>query len=94
MKLFIATAIAALATGASAQSNCGPRESVVALLADSHRESPRAAGTVNGNIMMEVWASEGGSWTIFITGPDGISCMVAAGHDFSTAIVPPSGEPM
>lgn len=95
MKLTL-TLIAALtiASPAPAQSYCGPRDDVIEMLADKHDESPRAAGIVAGTTMMEVWAAPGGSWTIFLTGPEGVACMVAAGEDFSLALVTPDGEPM
>lgn len=94
MKLAIALIAALAATPALSQTACAPRDDVVDLLAERHDESPRAAGLVNGGVLLEVWAADNGSWTIFLTDPHGISCMVAAGEDFSMSPAAPDGDPI
>ena len=40
-------------------------------------------GVAGGNRVMEVFASnESGSWTITVTHPNGVTCLVAAGQGF------------
>ena len=78
--LFIATT-----TQASAQSarNCGPRDAVVQQLAESYGETRQSVGIGSNNAMVEVFAStDTGSWTIIVTMPAGVSCLVASGQSF------------
>lgn len=60
------------------------REEVVAQLGGAYKEAPVAGGiAANGNIL-EVFASpDGGSWTIIVTRPDGMSNVVAEGEGWS-----------
>src|SRR6056297_3260089 len=75
-----------LATQAAAQSGqCAPRETVVQRLAEAYGETPQSMGLGANNAVVEVFASTiSGSWTITVTGPGGITCLIAAGHAFET----------
>jgi hypothetical protein len=73
------------ATDASAQSsrNCGPRIAVVERLAEGYGETRQSVGLGANNAVVEVFASEEtGSWTITITRPGGLTCLVASGQAF------------
>ena len=53
-------------------------------------EMPVARGiTTNGKAVIEVLASESGSWTLIVTGPQGRTCLVASGEAWE-GITPPS----
>lgn len=87
-KLFVGTCLvcAMSATLASANANCAARETVVAKLENSYSET-LVAGGLQGNkhvqTMVEVWASEKtGTFTMILTSPEGVSCVVAAGTNF------------
>jgi hypothetical protein len=75
-----------LAAGqAFAQSNCAARSQVVERLASHYGESRRSIGLGADNRVMEVFAStETGTWTIVVTHPNGLSCLVASGRAFET----------
>jgi hypothetical protein len=61
--------------------NCAEREQVVSRLAERYGETLQSMGLRGDNGVMEIYASEEtGTWTILITGPDGMACMVAAGE--------------
>ncbi|KPP84162.1 MAG: hypothetical protein HLUCCA08_01490 [Rhodobacteraceae bacterium HLUCCA08] len=83
---FLSLAAAALALAAPAQANprnCAPHEAVVAHLADGFGESRQSIGLASNNMVVEVFASpETGTWTITMTAPGGLTCMVAAGEAF------------
>lgn len=68
-----------LALPASAQSVCGERSKFLEHLGSNYREGPVAMGLVSDGNVLEVLASDGGSWTIIVTRPDGKSCVVATG---------------
>lgn len=66
--------------------SCAMRDIVVARLQSNYSESLTAGG-LQGNqtmtTMLEVWASqENGTFTVIITNPQGVSCIVAAGTDW------------
>ncbi|WP_300036016.1 hypothetical protein [uncultured Roseobacter sp.] len=72
-------------TEASAQNtrNCGPREAVVDRLADGYGETRQSMGLGANNAVVEVFASdETGTWTITVTTPNGMTCLVASGQSF------------
>ena len=77
----------AFALPAAAQQQCAPREAVVAHLNDNFSETRQAIGVARGNRVMEVFASdESGSWTITVTHPNGVTCLVAAGQGFELLV--------
>ncbi len=68
---------------------CARRETLVAQLADRWGETAQAIG-LNGDALLELFASrETGTWTLALTGADGISCIIAAGTAFQTALPAP-----
>jgi hypothetical protein len=63
--------------------NCGPREHVLAALADRYGESRQSIGLGANNQVVEVFASlETGTWTITVTLPNGMTCLVASGQAY------------
>lgn len=80
-----ALAIFALPATASAQPQCAQRDQVVARLAQKYGEVRQSIGLAPNNGVFEVYASKDtGSWTILVTGTNGMSCMVASGQAFET----------
>lgn len=66
---------------AAAQAVCAPRESVVAQLQEKYGEVRRGAGLQDGAAVIELWSSpRTGSWTIIMSRPSGVSCVMAAGE--------------
>ncbi|MEL6167309.1 MAG: hypothetical protein AAFR35_01370 [Pseudomonadota bacterium] len=75
--------MAAEAAFAQAPRNCGDREIVVERLASTYGETRRSIGLGANNQVVEVFASsETGTWTITVTTPAGITCLVASGQAF------------
>ena len=71
----------AFSTPASAQPQCDQRENVLQLLSKKYKESPVAVGVTNNGGLVEVLSTnEGGTWSIIVTTPNGLSCLVAAGE--------------
>ncbi len=80
--LLIAAAALAAAPSAGAAPRCGDRDAIVEQLADRYGESQRAFGLTGGRGLIEVFASDGGSWTILLTSAGGRSCLMAAGEAY------------
>ena len=83
----------ALAASPVAAAQCGTREDVVAQLSAKYGEYPRSMGlSADNSAIVDVFASDGGSWTITVTTADGRTCLIAAGTAF-VAIEYPAGVP-
>ena len=95
MKILIATALAALIAMPAWASNCAIRTDVVETLAGRYGEVRQGAGLTNGGGMLEVFASEEtGTWTILVSHPNGITCIVASGRAFDWVNeTPVTGDP-
>ncbi|MEQ8196007.1 MAG: hypothetical protein RIB59_16120 [Rhodospirillales bacterium] len=68
-------------TGA-AQTACENRDKIAKTLKKDYAEMPVSAGLDNAGRMIEVFASDKGSWTILMTMPSGVSCLLATGKDW------------
>jgi len=82
-KMTMGLGIMALAAQQVHARTCAPREDVVKRLAETYGETRRGIGISRQGAVMEVYASDQTrSWTITITLPDGITCLVASGQGF------------
>lgn len=63
--------------------NCAPRDVVLTRLAEGYGETRQSVGLGANNAVIEVFASDNtGSWTITVTTPNGLTCLVASGQAF------------
>ncbi|MBC8159109.1 MAG: hypothetical protein H8E94_07245 [Alphaproteobacteria bacterium] len=61
---------------------CGERGSIASKLDDGYSEKPIAMGlSANGSIV-EVFAAASGTFTIILTQPDGVSCILMTGENW------------
>jgi hypothetical protein len=75
--------------------NCAQREAVIGRLADGYGETRQSVGLGSSNAVVEIYASpETGSWTITVTMPGGLTCLVASGQSFEavTDALPTKGK--
>jgi len=70
-------------------SSCDDRPQVLSLLTQTFSEAPFAVGKVDGDVVLEIFASEGGTWTIVTTGTDGVSCIISFGEAFEDILSAP-----
>ena len=65
---------------------CDQRDDVLELLARKYQEVPVAAGVTNGGggLVEVLTDARGDTWTIIVTTPQGLSCLVAAGEGWRT----------
>ena len=75
--------------------NCAQRDAVVERLKSVYSEALTAGGLQGrqaNTTMTEVWTSESsGTFTVIVTNPQGVSCVVAAGTDWFQTI--PENQP-
>lgn len=90
MKLFVFALVAAsfaagLATPAAGEENvCGKRDEIVSRLENGYQEFNSAMGMSTNGGLVELFTSKNGTWTLMLTQPDGISCLIAAGENWES----------
>jgi hypothetical protein len=93
MTLTVATSAAILMAGqADAQAVCGSHDQIVAQLGEVYKETQQSLGLAANGSVIEVFASEAGTWTILITDTAGQTCMAAAGEAWQTMASAEPGE--
>ena len=60
---------------------CGERGALVTLLKKQFGEEQEDISLQSDQTLVELFASERGSWSILLSAPNGTSCIVAAGKD-------------
>ncbi|MBI1170538.1 hypothetical protein GC209_03980 [bacterium] len=77
--------IPALARATPAQ--CAAHDAIAAQLAKDFGEEARSIGLGQDDTVMELYASaRTGTWTLTVTLPSGLSCLVASGGNFETVV--------
>lgn len=82
-KLGVFVVMLTLSPAANAAGTCGPRSDVQRQLDGRYREVQVGVGVATSGDLIEVFTSDNGTtWTIVVTAPSGISCIVATGVDW------------
>jgi hypothetical protein len=94
----IAAALLAATPTAEAETRqaCAKRDQVVRKLAEKFGETLRSIGLHQSDGVVEVYSSEEtGTWTILMTRPDGMTCLLASGQLWEQDAAPlqKAGEP-
>lgn len=66
--------------------NCAERSQVIELLTRQYEEKQAAVGQINPQAVMELYAADGGSWTLIVTDVSGRSCVIFAGKSWEQVI--------
>jgi hypothetical protein len=82
--LGLAMAFTSPAPRADAQTTyCAPHGIIVERLGQGYGETRQSIGLGSDNVVLETFASrETGTWTITITTPGGLTCLLASGQAF------------
>ena len=71
------------------ESLCLDREKLAQTLDGRYSEKPIAAGLDSAGKLLEIFASgDGTSWTMTVTSPEGVSCVIATGEQWLSGIKP------
>lgn len=86
-KIFLVLPLLFVSCGAPSHAqtnpNCAPRDAVIDRLADAYGETRQGIGLGANNAVVEVFASDDtGTWTITVTTPNGLTCLVASGQSW------------
>ena len=80
---FVALVFAAEMASAQQRNMCAARDIVIERLSGNYGETRRSMGLAANNGIVEIHASEeNGTWTITVTHPNGMTCLVAAGNSY------------
>ncbi len=83
-----AVAFAAASVGlpqSAKAAECGTHDKVIAFLGKKYKEQVAAMGLVSNKGFMQLFVADTGTWTVLLTTPEGISCIVAAGDSYEKA---------
>ncbi len=80
------------AAAQGAPSACAKRDALLSQLANRYGEVPVAIGVANGRLVELLTAKDGITWTIILTNPQGVSCLIASGDGWRP-ITPVSTDP-
>jgi hypothetical protein len=81
-----------LASPSGAQTQCAVRQELLKGLADQYAENPVAIGLGSDGNVVELLTSEKGSWSLLVTTPSGIACLVGSGEAWQALPRQPSGR--
>ena len=70
---------------------CTERESLLAQLESKYGEVPVAIGVADGRLVELLTAKDGVTWTIILTTPKGVFCLVASGDGWRPLAPVPTG---
>lgn len=71
-------------TAAAAPQICAPRATLVESLLVRYAEQPVSMGVDAHGAVIEVFSAPAGNWTILMTQPTGLSCLIASGKAWET----------
>lgn len=61
---------------------CGKADQVIAFLGKKYAEKVVGMGLVGTKGFMQLFVADAGTWTVLLTTPEGISCIIAAGDSY------------
>lgn len=80
-----------LPAGANQPASCFKRPDLIKYLSANFKESPVAIGVTDAGMLLEVFSTlSGETWTVAVTTPHGLTCLMATGQDWQT--VPRAAE--
>ena len=80
-----------VASAGAASNLCTKRASMVDALSKKYEEQRRGIGVASKAGVMEFYVSQKGTWTMLMTMPNGMSCIMAAGRDWEEIAATPIG---
>jgi hypothetical protein len=67
---------------ASAATSCGNHDDVAKALTSNYDETRHIMGVVSDQMVMEIYISPKGTWTVLVTDTSGTTCITASGEDW------------
>jgi len=70
---------------------CSPRDHLLSWLQENFGEEPVGVGVADGSLVELLTSENGMTWTIILTSPNGISCMMTGGEAWRQIPKPQEG---
>jgi len=83
----IAAAVVMSAGAAQADQQCAPRADIIKALGDKYHESVAGRGLINPNVVLEIFVSDQGSWTVLASDIKGQSCVMSVGEGWDSPTI-------
>jgi hypothetical protein len=94
VSLLIATLAATDVQAQQTGQVCDARKAILSEMKGSYSENPSAIGLASNGTVVEVLSSKDGTWTIIMTSPNGMSCLLAAGKFWQKVAAKAEGLPL
>lgn len=78
---------------ADANPACAAHDVIVERLGETYQETRKSLGLSADGSVVEIFASDAGTWTIVVTDVNGQSCLAAAGEAWQESPVKVTGQP-
>ncbi|MDG4878914.1 hypothetical protein P9273_27940 [Mesorhizobium sp. WSM4935] len=85
--MLAAAAMTAGAAPASAAAQCAARADIIKALGDKFHETEAGRGLINPNVVLEIFVSEQGSWTVLASDTKGQSCVLSVGEGWDSPTI-------
>lgn len=82
-----AIAMSAGAAQAKTAAQCAPRADIIKALGDKFHESNAGRGLINPNVVLEIFVSDQGSWTVLASDTKGQSCVLSVGEGWDSPTI-------
>ncbi len=79
------------ASAQGAPAVCRARDGLLTQLESKYGEVPVAIGVADGQLIELLTAKDGITWTIILTSPKGVSCLIASGDGWQPLAPAPTG---
>ncbi|MBZ9859676.1 hypothetical protein LB515_14595 [Mesorhizobium sp. CA15] len=85
--ILAATAMTVGAVPASAAAQCAARADIIKALGDKFHETEAGRGLINPNVVLEIFVSDQGSWTVLASDTKGQSCVLSVGEGWDSPTI-------
>ncbi|CDX50042.1 putative signal peptide protein [Mesorhizobium plurifarium] len=91
-RFLMATILAAVAmtigaAPANAAAQCAARADIIKALGDKFHETEAGRGLINPNVVLEIFVSDQGSWTVLASDTKGQSCVLSVGEGWDSPTI-------
>jgi hypothetical protein len=85
--VFAAVGICAAVAQANAAGQCAARADIIKALGDKFHETEAGRGLINPNVVLEIFVSDQGSWTVLASDIKGQSCVISVGEGWDSPTI-------
>jgi hypothetical protein len=82
-----AAAMSAGAAQAKTGPQCAPRADIIKALGDKFHENVAGRGLINPHVVLEIFVSDQGSWTVLASDTKGQSCVMSVGEGWDSPTI-------